>query len=371
VTDPVDATWMRRCLTLARRGEGRTAPNPMVGCVIVDRRGEVLAEGWHRRAGAPHAEADALAKLGGRAPGATLYVNLEPCNHQGRTPPCAPAVLAAGIRRVVIGALDPIRGHAGGARLLSRRDVIVKTGVLAAECEELNRGFFSVARRHRPHVTLKAAASLDGRVATHTGESRWITGEAARRDGHRLRDQLDAILVGIGTVLADDPALTVRDVRNGRDPIRVIVDSALRTPVNAKVLAAGGRTIIATTDRALPTRARRLSLAGAELWTLPAPDGRVDLAALLTRLALAGVNTVLVEGGPTIHASLLSAHLADEVRLYLAPLVLGGHGRHAGPTWAAGPGITPLKLAHRLAFTAPPRRLGPDLLLVATVGATR
>jgi diaminohydroxyphosphoribosylaminopyrimidine deaminase/5-amino-6-(5-phosphoribosylamino)uracil reductase len=355
---------MRRCLALARRAEGRTAPNPIVGCVIVGRRGEVLAEGWHRKAGAAHGEADALAKLGGRARGATLYVNLEPCDHQGRTPPCAPAVIAAGVRRVVIGALDPVPGHGGGAKRIARAGIAVTTGVLAEACEDANRPFFTVAGQGRPHVILKAGATLDGRVATHTGESRWITGEAARADGHRLRDRCDAILVGVGTVLADDPQLTARGVRGGRDPIRVVVDSALRTPPGAKLLAPGARRIVATTPRAAATRRRRLELAGAELWELPGPDGRVDVAALCRRLAAEGVMALLVEGGPSVHASFLAAGVADELRLYVAPRVLGGHGRHAGPSWVGGVGAAHLRDAHGFAFAAP-RKLGDDLLLVA------
>jgi diaminohydroxyphosphoribosylaminopyrimidine deaminase / 5-amino-6-(5-phosphoribosylamino)uracil reductase len=361
-----DTRWMRRCLTLARRGAGRTSPNPMVGCVIVSRRGEVLAEGWHRRAGGPHAEIEALDRLGGRARGATLYVNLEPCNHQGRTPPCAPRLVAAGLRRVVIGAMDPVPGHGGGARRLERAGVLVTRGVLAAACTELNRAFFTWARWRRPLVVLKAGASLDGRVATHTGESRWITGERARLDVHRLRDRTDAILVGVGTVLADDPQLTVRGVRGGRDPLRVILDSSLRTPPGARALPHDGspaRVVVATTEGAPGHRQRRLELAGAEVWRLPARGGQVDLAALVARLAGEGLTSLLVEGGPTVHAAFLAAGLADEVVLYLAPLILGGHGRHAGPSWVGGAGVAHLKAAHRLVLTEM-RRVGDDVCLI-------
>src|SRR6185295_15359059 len=258
---------MARCLELARKAEGRTAPNPIVGCVIVSKAGKVLAEGFHAGPGKLHGEAAALRKLGGKARGATLYVNLEPCNHHGRTPPCAPAVRDSGIARVVIGMLDPIPGHGGGARVLRRAGIAVTTGVLAAECADANRGFVSWATRGRPWFVLKAGMSLDGKIATATGESRWITSEAARADGHRLRDRLDAIIAGVGTVLADDPQLTVRGVRGGRDPIRVIVDSQLRTPATARVLPATGgsdaRTIIATTEAAPADRAAALTAAGA------------------------------------------------------------------------------------------------------------
>lgn len=355
-----DERWMRRCLALARRGEGRTAPNPMVGCVVLDRRGRLVAEGWHRRAGAPHAEADALAKVG-RVPGGTLYVNLEPCRHQGRTPPCAPLVAESGVARVVVGMLDPVRGHGGGAAALARRGIAVERGVLAAECRELNRAFLSWATRQRPWLTLKAAATLDGKVATWRGESKWVTGEAARREGHRLRDSHDACMVGIGTVLADDPRLTVRGLRGGRDPVRVVVDGRLRTPPGAAVLG-GGRVVIAALKEAPAARERRLVAAGAEVWRLPG-RGRVDLAALARRLAGAGLASVLVEGGPTLHGGLLDAGLVDEVKLFLAPILLGGAGARSGLTWIAGAGVDRLADAVRLRAAAPPRRLGPDLLL--------
>ena len=341
----VDEKWMRRCLALARRAEGRTAPNPMVGCVVLDRRGRVVAEGWHRKAGAPHGEADALARVG-RVPGGTLYVNLEPCRHQGRTPPCAPLVAASGVRRVVVGMLDPVRGHGGGAAWLARRGIAVERGVLEAECRELNRAFLIWARERRPWFTLKAAATLDGKVATWRGESKWVTGEAARREGHRLRDTHDACMVGVGTVLADDPRLTVRGVRGGRDPVRVVVDSRLRTPPDARVIG----------------RERRLTGAGAEVWRLPGRRA-VDLGALARRLADAGITSVLVEGGPTLHGALSDDGLVDEIRLFLAPMILGGSGRRSGLSWIAGAGVDRLTDAARFAAAAPPRRLGPDLLL--------
>ncbi|MBP6848438.1 MAG: bifunctional diaminohydroxyphosphoribosylaminopyrimidine deaminase/5-amino-6-(5-phosphoribosylamino)uracil reductase RibD, partial [Kofleriaceae bacterium] len=234
--DAADQRHLARCLALAARG-GRTSPNPQVGCVIVSARGKVLAEGWHRGPGTAHAEADALAKLGGRAPrGATLYVNLEPCNHHGRTPPCAPAVIASGVARVVIGVRDPIPGHGGGARRIARAGIAVTTGVLADACRAHNRGFFTWGERGRPWFTLKAATTLDGRIATAAGESKWITGPAARAEVHALRAAHDAVLVGVGTVRADDPRLTVRDAV-GPEPIRVIVDSRLPTPAPAACLA--------------------------------------------------------------------------------------------------------------------------------------
>lgn len=365
-----DERWMRRCLELARRAEGRTAPNPMVGCVIVDGRGRLVAEGHHERAGTPHAEAVALAAAGKRARGATLYVNLEPCRHirRRRTEPCAPKVAEAGLRRVVLGMGDPIRSHAGGAAWLVRQGVEVTRDVLRAECAELNRAFVTWARERRPLLVLKAAATLDGRVATHTGESKWITSSAARRDGHRLRDRLDAIVVGVGTVLADDPALTVRGLRGGRDPVRVVVDSRLRTPPTARLLPAHSRSrvrvIVATTERAPRSRERALQGAGAEVWRLPAGEGgRVDLAALAGGLAEAEVTSALVEGGPGLHAAFAAADLVDEVRLYLAPRVLGGEARSVGPGWLGGPGVAELAAGWELAFHGDAERLGPDLAL--------
>lgn len=361
-----DQRLMARCLELAVRARGRTSPNPVVGCVITDRRGRVIAEAYHHRAGQPHAEALALAQLGGRAPGGTLYVNLEPCNHHGRTPPCAPAVAAAGLARVVVGQRDPIRAHAGGIAALRRAGVRVDVGVLEAACAEANRPFSTWARTGRPYVVAKAALSLDGKIATRAGDSQWITGPAARADGHRLRDQVDAIVVGIGTVLADDPQLTTRGVRGGRDPIAVVVDSQLRTPPRARLLGAGAdrRVILATTTSAPASRQRRLEAAGAEVWRLPAPRrgasaGRVDLRVLLRRLGRAGLTSVLVEGGGTLHAGMIEADLVDELRLYLAPIVVGG----PAPSWVGGAGITRLAAAPRWAFAGVVEPLAGDRLV--------
>lgn len=352
-----DARYMARCLELARKAEGRTAPNPIVGCVIVSRGGKVLAEGFHAGPGKRHGEAAALAKLGGKAKGATLYVNLEPCNHHGRTPPCAPAVRDSGVARVVIGMLDPIPGHGGGARLLRKAGIAVTTGVLAEVCADANRGFVSWATRGRPWFVLKAGMTLDGRIATAAGESKWITGEDARADVHRLRDRLDAIVVGIGTVLADDPALTVRGVTRGRDPVRVIVDSQLRTPPTARALPA----IIATTEAAPAARAAALTAAGAEIWRVASDDGRVRLASLAEALAANDITTALVEGGGGLHAGFVAAGLADELRLYVAPIAIGG----AAPGWLGGVGVTRLADAPHWRWVGPPQAIGDDYLLRA------
>ena len=366
MSNAVDETHMRRCLQLARRAEGRTAPNPAVGCVIVDRGGRVVAEGWHRGPGTLHAEADALAKLSGKARGHTLYCNLEPCHHKKNrtTEPCSSQVARAGISRLVIGMGDPIRGHAGGARFLRKQGVEVVRNVLRKQCAELNRPFVIWAKTGRPQVVVKAAVSLDGRIATRTGESQWITSASARRHGHRMRNRLDAILVGIGTVLADDPRLTVRGVRGGRDPIRIVVDSRLRTPVTAKLLPAVGssdaRTIVATTARAPATRERRLRNAGAEVWRLGSGH-KVDLQALLARLGTDGVTSVLVEGGAGIHGALMDEDLADDLLLYMAPRIIGG----PAPSWVAGQGAGPLAEARGFKVVQPVEMLGPDLLVRA------
>lgn len=356
---PDDERWMRHTLALAARG-GRTSPNPQVGCAIVSARGRLLAEGWHRGPGTPHAEADALARLGGKARGATLYVNLEPCDHHGRTPPCAPAVIASGVARVVIGAMDPIKGHAGGARRIARAGVAVERGVLRAECEQANRGFFTWARAGRPFFTLKAAITLDGRIATSRGESRWITGAPARAAVHALRAAHDAVIVGAGTAIADDPRLSVRDAA-GADPIRVVLDSSLRTPASAKLFGPGARTIVAALARAPATRRGRLAAAGAEVWTLAADaSGRVDVRALATALAAAGVTSALVEGGGELHASFLAAGLVDELILHVAPIALGG--KKGGPAWVGGREVARLADAHRFAIVAT-ALVGDDLAI--------
>lgn len=364
-----DQRHMARAIELARRAEGRTAPNPLVGCVIVNRRGQVIGEGYHRKAGGLHAERDALRRAKGSVRGATMYVNLEPCNHSGRTGPCAPAVAEAGIARVVMGMRDPIAGHAGGGAWLARRGVKVTRGVLRAECTELNRAFLTWAQHGRPRFVLKAGVTLDGRVATRTGESQWITGELARRDAHSLRNRLDAIMVGRRTVEIDDPQLTVRQIRRGRDPVRIVVDSRLRTPAKARVLPANNpdsdaRVIIATT-RDAPARAQaRLEGTGAEVWRVPADRrGRVGLARLAKRLGKAEITSVLVEGGGELHASFVAGDLADEIMLYIAPMVFGGSGARGGRSWIAGTGIDALRDASRFRFAGQPRMLGPDMVV--------
>jgi diaminohydroxyphosphoribosylaminopyrimidine deaminase/5-amino-6-(5-phosphoribosylamino)uracil reductase len=356
-----DSDYMRRALELAEKYRGRTAPNPIVGCVIV-KDDEIIAEGAHRGPGEPHAEIVALQKLGGRAPGATMYTTLEPCMHHGRTPPCAPAVIAAGIVRCVVGSEDPIPGHGGGMKALRRAKVKVARA-LVDECDASNRPFMIWARYRRPAFTVKAAITLDGKIATVAGESQWITGPEARADGHRLRDQHDAVLVGVGTVLADDPRLTAR-FKGGRDPIRVIVDSSLRTPARAKALKKGVRRIVATTDVATVQRERAIGRTGAEVWRYPVRTGGVPLDRLARALGEQGITSVLVEGGGQLTASLLAAGLVDELVLYVAPRVVGG----PAPSWVGGQGIAKLADAHGFRFEGAPLRIGDDLRVKAVRG---
>ncbi|HYD49728.1 MAG TPA: bifunctional diaminohydroxyphosphoribosylaminopyrimidine deaminase/5-amino-6-(5-phosphoribosylamino)uracil reductase RibD [Terriglobales bacterium] len=324
VTD--DRRFMRRALQLARRGVGYTSPNPPVGAVIV-RRGQIIAEGYHRRAGAAHGEAEALANAGDRARGATLYVTLEPCAHHGRTPPCVDAVLAAGVKRVVIGSIDPNpRVAGGGAQRLLAAGLSVTTGMLQDAGDELLAPFRKHVTTGRPFVTLKLAASIDGRIATKTGESRWISSEASRRYVHRLRAEHDAVLVGAATVIADDPELTCR-LRGGRNPLRVILDGRLRVPASAKVLQGPPPTWIITDKAAARARMERLAAAGAELIRLPGRQGEVGLDAVVAALGQRGVMSLLVEGGGTVAAAALRAGVVDRLLLFLAPKLIGGDGR--------------------------------------------
>jgi len=323
---PFDAQCMARAIQLARRGLNTTDPNPRVGCVIA-REGKILGEGWHERAGLPHAEMNALKAAGESARGATAYVTLEPCCHHGRTPPCTDALIGAGVKRVVAGMRDPNPLVAGqGLAAISRAGIAAEAGLLEEEAEGLNPGFLSRMRCARPFVRVKLAVSMDGRTALASGESKWITGEAARRDVQRWRARSAAILTGVGTVLADDPSLNVRDLDIGRQPLRVVVDSELRMPIAARMLRLPGATLIATTSRDAAL-AERLHQAGGEIVVLPAAGGRVDLTSLMQTLAAREVNELLVEAGPILCGALLEAGLVDEMIIYGAPHLLGAAGR--------------------------------------------
>jgi diaminohydroxyphosphoribosylaminopyrimidine deaminase/5-amino-6-(5-phosphoribosylamino)uracil reductase len=317
---------MRMALRLAEKARGRTSPNPMVGAVVV-KNGKVISCGYHKKAGEPHAEAIALMKAGKVARGATLYVTLEPCSHTNkRTPPCTPLVMQSGVKRVVVAMIDPnphVSG--GGIKALRKAGIDVQTGVLEADSKKLNEAFIKHVTTGLPFVTLKIAQTLDGRIATATGESKWITGEAAREEGHRLRDQHDAILVGINTVLKDNPSLTTR-IPRGRDPLRVIVDSKLRIPLTAKVLTqrSTAKTFIATLDSMPKDRLGALLDAGAEILIVKEKNGQVDLKQLMRMLGSFGVTSVLIEGGSTVNASALQAGIVDKVVMFEAPVLMTG-----------------------------------------------
>ena len=321
------ADLMARAVRLARLGWYSTRPNPRVGCVIA-RDDEVVGEGWHQRAGEPHAEVLALRAAGPRAQGATAYVTLEPCNHQGRTPPCTRALIEAGVARVVYGVRDPHPVAAGGIETLQAAGIAVEGPVLEAECRSLNPGFLTRCERGRPRVRLKIAASLDGRTAMANGESQWITGPAARRDVQRLRAESCAIITGIGTLLADDPRLTVRSEQLALDvdqapptaqPLRVVVDSKLRIRSGLRLFEDPGEVLVATA-----TEPR--TLAGAAVVKLPNGDGKVDLSALLDQLAERHCHEVLVEAGARLAGAFLTERLVDELVLYMAPKLLGSDG---------------------------------------------
>ena len=360
-----DDRFMARALELAARARGLTSPNPMVGAVVVH-RGVVVGEGFHRAAGAPHGEIEALTAAGDRARGATLYTTLEPCTHQGRTPPCAPAVIAAAIRRVVVATEDPNpRVSGGGLDVLRAAGLEVERGVLEAQAFALNRLFLTAVREGRPHVTLKAAATLDGKIADAHGASKWITGDAARGHAHQLRSEVDAIVVGIGTVLADDPALTVRlEERWPREPLRVVLDSTARTPTSARLLQGPtpSRAVIAIGGNAPDDRVRALQATGAQIVRCPDANGRVALPALLAELFARDVRGLLVEGGAEVAASFVDAGVVDRVAMFFAPLIVGG--RDALPV-IAGAGR---ELKRAIALGALEiRRLGDDLFVEADV----
>jgi len=324
-----DTVYMARALRLAERGLLTTAPNPRVGCVLV-RNGTVVGEGWHERAGEPHAEINALQQAGPQAAGATAYVTLEPCCHQGRTPPCTDALIAAGVARVVAAMEDPNPEVAGkGLAALQRAGIDAAAGLLSEAATRLNDGFVMRMRQGRPWVRCKLAMSLDGRTAMASGESRWITGDAARRDVHRLRARSDAIMTGIGTVQADDPSLTVRldTLDDGfKQPLRVILDSQLRTPPDAKLLDMPGETLIVSgADDA--GNAARLTRDKVRVVSLPLQDGRLDLPAVLQYLGTLQINEVHLEAGATLCGALLQAGLIDELVIYLAPHLMGDAAR--------------------------------------------
>ena len=355
--------FMKAALGFARKGLGKTSPNPAVGAVIA-RRGQVVAAGFHRKAGGAHAEVEALNQIRGTARREdTLYVTLEPCNHFGRTPPCTQAILEKGIRKVVVGMRDPnphVTG--GGCDYLSGQGVEVVTGVLEAECRRLNEWFVTYVTKGRPFVIAKTALTLDGWTATSTGHSRWVTNEQSREWVHRLRHQVDGILVGVGTVMADDPLLNTRLKKGrGKDPVRIIVDTHLRIPVNARVLAHphGSETLIAVSEDVPSRRIERLKTKGISFLVCPKKEGRIDLIALMDMLGKRSITSVLLEGGATLMGAMIREKLVDKFCIFKAPKILGGSD---GRPMALGQG--PSKMDQSIPLKdIRIKRFGDDLLI--------
>ena len=319
----MDKVFMKKALSLAKKGAGKVSPNPMVGAVVV-KDGEIISTGYHAYYGGPHAEAVALEKAGEKARGATLYVNLEPCVHFGKTPPCVPRIIDAGIKRVVIATLDPNPLVSGkGVKMLREAGIDVTVGVLEKEAKKLNEAFFKWIKTKVPFVVLKIASTLDGKIATYSGNSKWITSLESRKLVHKYRAFYDAVLVGAGTVLKDNPELTVRLMR-GRNPVRVILDSSLRIPLSSKVLAANGRRIVFHSEDVSSDKLERLRDMGVELYAVPGEGEVLDLHEVLRKLGEIGIASVMVEGGREIFSSFLREELADKLIYFIAPKILGG-----------------------------------------------
>ena len=357
-----DEIYMNEALKIAANARGRTSPNPLVGAVIV-KDNRIIAEGWHRQAGTPHAEINALNMAGDLAKDSTLYVTLEPCSHFGRTPPCANAIVNAGIKKVVIAMTDPNPKVAGrGIEILKNAGIEVEVGILEEQARRLNEVFIKWITTQKPFVTLKTAMSLDGKIATATGQSQWITSEESRRKVHELRDINDAIMVGIGTVLADNPSLTTR-IDGGKNPIRIIVDSQLRTPINANVIVDGqAKTIIATTKNAPAEKVDVLKKSGVEI-IFCGDDRRVDLNILMNELASREITSIFVEGGGTLNFSLLENHLVDKFFAFIAPKIIGGR---EALTSVEGDGFSDLNKAINLKNITT-EMIGEDILISGIV----
>jgi diaminohydroxyphosphoribosylaminopyrimidine deaminase / 5-amino-6-(5-phosphoribosylamino)uracil reductase len=350
--------YMRRALLLARKGIGKTGPNRAVGCVIV-RDGAIVGEGWHRRAGTPHAEVHALAAAGGMARGADVYVTLEPCAHFGKTPPCAEALIAAGVGRVYAGMVDPNPQVAGkGLEMLAAAGIGVVAGVLEDACRDVNEPFIKHVTTGLPFVVLKSALTMDGKSATSCGDARWITNERSRRFVHKMRSRLDAIMVGVGTVIADDPELTCR-IPGGKDPLRVVVDSGLRIPLHARLfhLKSSAKTLVAAVSGDASKIAGIRGL-GADILLCREKDGRVDLHDMMARLGAMGVQSLLLEGGSTLAGEALRLGMIDKAILFYAPKLVGGDG--PGPF--SGSGVERMEDAIRLKKITL-ARFGEDILI--------
>ncbi len=367
-----DSTYMKRALFLAAKGRGTASPNPMVGAMIVN-HGKIVSEAYHRRAGEPHAEIVALHRAGPRARGGVLYVTLEPCCHTNkRTPPCVPLLIQSGVKRVCVAMIDPnpqVKGR--GIQALKRAQLEVSVGVLEKEATQLNEMYVYWMSTGRPFVILKGAMTLDGKIATTTGESQWITGVKARQDVHRLRNQVDAVMVGIGTVQADNPELSARRIsptvnrRVGRQPLRIVLDSRSRISLTAKVLqeVVEQPTMVCTTAQAPPKKIQQLRDRGVSVWVLPRQAGKVSLKSCLTRLGKNGLSSVLLEGGSRLNGAALQQGFINQVRLYMAPMLLGGQDAKG----LIG-GVSPTKLNRAWRIINPKlTKLGKDWLVVGRI----
>jgi len=354
-----DKYWMRRALRLAEKGRGRTSPNPMVGAILV-KDGNVVGEGYHMKVGEAHAEIVALQQAGEEAKRAVLYLNLEPCTHYGKTPPCAPKVIEAGVKRVVIGIEDPnplVKGK--GIEMMRKAGLDIETGILEEECRKLNEAFCKYILKKEPFVILKVAATLDGKIATRDGDSKWISGETSRRFVHKLRNRVDGVLVGIGTVLKDDPQLTAR-IRGGRDPYRIVLDSWLKIPEEAKVIGTfPSKAIIAATGLAPKDKIEKLEKKGVQILILDSQEGKINLKSCLSKLGEMGITSLLVEGGSRVNGSFLDEGLIDKFLLFLSPRLMGDHqalgifGGRGGSTLQEAVALKEIKT----------RRFGKDLLI--------
>lgn len=357
----IDEQFMRRALNLARKGAGRTSPNPMVGCVIV-KGGKVIAEGWHQHCGGDHAEVATLRKAGAKARGATMYVTLEPCSHWGRTPPCVDAIVKAGIRKVVVAMVDPNPVNNGKSlERLGKAGVDVVAGVCIREAGELNAAFVKYIAKGMPYVVAKSAQTIDGKIATRSGDSKWITSKEARTFSKQKRNEFDAILAGIKTILADDPCLCAPNKRI----IKVVLDSRLKTPLDARLLTTSepGQVIVATTKKATSTSKKRLEGAGARVMVCPKRDGGVDLKWLFKELAKEGVASILIEGGASVIGSAFKAGLVDRWHVYLAPILIGDERARSAVV-----GLKTPKLKQALRFSLVVRKvIGGDFFIEAEV----
>jgi len=321
----MDVAFMKKAINLARKGLGRTSPNPMVGALVVQ-KGMVVGQGFHPKAGGHHAERIALTQAGGKARGSTLYVNLEPCNHFGRTPPCTQAIFESGIKRVVFGMTDPnptVKG--GGASWLRSQGIDVIQGVLEEDCRRLNEVYVKWITTGLPFVILKAAVSLDGRIATRTGDSKWISNEHSRLQVHRIRNQVDGVLIGIGTVVKDDPLLTVRLPRGKiRDPLRIVIDPRLRISKKARILSSSGKTLIVSGAQVPIRKRQELETKAVEILCLSERDGHISIKELLTHLGRRGITSLLIEGGAEVYSAFLNEQQVDKLVIFIAPCLIGG-----------------------------------------------